>query len=191
MKDSKSPIETPSHRAKRTLSRRVKKVRSVVELKLSKEEIKFKLDPPDPPPIPFKHINAPEQIRGNVGSGGVASLQIDSNPSLTGEIQLVSGTNITLSQTGQVITISTSPGLISYSKDSFTVTVPSNKQFNLSHIPVANSEIVTWNGMVLRPGIPTDPYDDYIVVTIPTPKVELSGAIVLHVGDIITVSYAR
>jgi len=187
MKDSKPPIETPSHRAKRTLSRRVKK--PVVSNKLSapKLSMPLTLDPPDPPQIPFKYINAPEQIRGNVGSGGVASLQIDSNPSITGEIQFVSGTNITLDQTGQVITINSTGGSGSYFKDIFTVTVPSNKEFDLSYAPIANSEIVSWNGIVLAPGVS----NDYIVVTSPTNQVQLSGSIVLTVGDIITVSYAR
>jgi hypothetical protein len=72
MKDPKPSIETPSHRAKRTLSKRVKKVQPIIAPKLSKEEVKLTLDPSNPPPVPFKHINAPEQIRGNVGSGNLS-----------------------------------------------------------------------------------------------------------------------
>ena len=51
---------------------------------------------------------------------------------------------------------------------------------------MANSEIVTWNGLVLVPGVSFD----YIVVTIPTNQVQLSGSIVLNVGDTIMVSYS-
>jgi len=187
MKDPKPSIETPSHRAKRTLSKRVKKVQPIIAPKLSKEEVKLTLDPSNPPPVPFKHINAPEQIRGNVGSGGVASLQIDSNPSITGNVQLVSGTNIILSQVGQVVTINSTASTGLFVKDIFTVTVPSNKEFNLSYAPIANSEIVSWNGLVLAPG----GSKDYIIVTTPVNQVQLSGSIVLNIGDIITVSYAR
>jgi hypothetical protein len=119
---------------------------------------------------------------------GVASLQIDSNPPLTGNIQFVSGANIVLSQVGQVVTIQASGTLSStYQQDLFTVTDPTNKEFDLSYQPVGNSTIVSWNGQVLRPGVT----NDYIVVTNPTNQVQLSGLIILHVGDTIMVSYAR
>lgn len=44
------------------------------------------------------------------GSGGVSSIHADSNPSLVGAVQLVSGTNITLSQVGQAITVNSTGG---------------------------------------------------------------------------------
>jgi len=160
MNDSKSPIETPSHRAKRTLSRRVKKVQPVVELKLSRESISLTLDPPDPPPIPFKHINAPEQIRGNVGSGGVASLQIDSNPPIAGEVQLIAGTNISLSQTGQVVTINAT-GAGSLTPANFVIGEDLTSQvggvtFVLAGTPILNKEEIFINGIRLRRGIGND-----------------------------------
>ncbi|HXB12018.1 MAG TPA: hypothetical protein VNZ45_08545, partial [Bacteroidia bacterium] len=42
---------------------------------------------------------------GVTGATGVSSIHADANPNLTGDIQLVSGTHITLSQVGQAITI--------------------------------------------------------------------------------------
>lgn len=141
-----NPIETPSSRAKRTLSKRVKK--PTVSNKLSAPKLSVPLtlsDPPDPP-SPFKHINATEQIKGSTGGGGT--------------------------------------GL--FFKNIFTVVTPSSKEFNLTFAPLANSEIVTWNGLVLVPGGSFD----YIVVAIPTNQVQLSGSIVLNVGDTIMVSYS-
>lgn len=139
--------ETPIDRAKRIIAKRPKNIHNQISTKFSLplEITKYKSGPPDPPPVPFKHINAGEQIRGSSGGG--------------------------------------SSGL--YFKDLFTVTDPSNKEFNLSFKPTSNSEIVSWNGQVLSPGVS----NDYIVVVNPTNQVQLSGYIVLHIGDIITVSY--
>src|SRR5579864_2631093 len=60
----------------------------------------------------FKHINAGEQIfDGSITASllapnaAVLSVNADSNPNLTGTIQFVSGTHVTLSQVGQVITV--------------------------------------------------------------------------------------
>jgi hypothetical protein len=60
----------------------------------------------------FKHINASEQIfDGSITASllaptaAVLSIHADSNSNLTGAIQMVSGTHITLSQVGQAITI--------------------------------------------------------------------------------------
>jgi hypothetical protein len=58
---------------------------------------------------------------------GVASLHADSNAELRGDVQLVSGTNVTLSQVGQAITISssgsvTTGNLTDTSSDGITVT---------------------------------------------------------------------
>lgn len=60
----------------------------------------------------FKHINASEQILdGSITASllapnaAVLSIHADSNPNLTGAVQVVSGTHITLSQVGQVITV--------------------------------------------------------------------------------------
>lgn len=46
----------------------------------------------------------------NSGSSGVSSIHADSNSNLTGNVQLISGTNVTLTQSGQGITISASGG---------------------------------------------------------------------------------
>jgi hypothetical protein len=60
----------------------------------------------------FKHIDASTQIQdGTVtasllaSNAAVLSIYADSNPNLTGNVQLVSGTHITLSQVGQAITV--------------------------------------------------------------------------------------
>jgi len=60
----------------------------------------------------FNHINASEQlILGSVtapllaSNAAVLSVNADSNPNLTGNVQFVSGAHITLSQVGQAITI--------------------------------------------------------------------------------------
>lgn len=60
----------------------------------------------------FKHIEASEQIQdGTVTASllsptaAVLTLHSDSNSNLTGNIQLVSGSHVTLSQTGQAITV--------------------------------------------------------------------------------------
>ena len=78
MKNS-DKIESPSSRAKRTLSRRVRKSASSAVKdtpKLPKEKM-MPLGGGDPPPpqIPFKYINAPEQLRGNSPSGSVSFQQ--------------------------------------------------------------------------------------------------------------------
>ena len=176
-----NPNETPAKRAKRTLLRRVKQAPSIPIS--SPAPVILSSPPPIDPPIPFKYINAPEQIRGNVGSGGVASLQIDSNPSLTGNIQLVAGANITLSQVGQVVTITSTGSLGVWAQDLFDVLTPvSPYVLTLTYTPIALSEIISWNGLVLRPGS----LNDYVISG---NVITLNISIVVKVGDGFLVSY--
>lgn len=51
-----------------------------------------------------------------VDSNGLSSLKADSNPKLKGDVQLVSGTGVTLSQSGQQITVNVSSGSLGPSR---------------------------------------------------------------------------
>jgi hypothetical protein len=60
----------------------------------------------------FKHIDASEQIQDGTitasllaPTAAVLSINADSSPNLTGNVQLVSGSHISLSQVGQAITV--------------------------------------------------------------------------------------
>jgi collagen triple helix repeat protein len=59
---------------------------------------------PEGPPGP----EGPEGPAGPPGPNGVTSLRADDNPEITGDVQLVSGAAISLSQAGQSITIASS-----------------------------------------------------------------------------------
>jgi hypothetical protein len=100
---------------------------------LVKEEITFKLGPPDPP-VPFKHLNAEEQIRGSVGS------------------------------------------VVNYQQDLFDVSDPTNHTLTLTFIPISSSETISWNGLVLRPGIA----NDYVISG---NTITLNAGMSLTVGD--------
>lgn len=94
--------------------------------------------------------------------GTVASLQIDSNTPLTGAIQFLSGTNISLVQVGQVVTINAPSSLISQEfivgedLSSQVQTPPGNVTFVLAHTPIMNKESITLNGVKLRRGSGND-----------------------------------
>lgn len=55
-------------------------------------------------------LTAINKLDGNVSANRVTSIHADSGPNLTGAVQLVSGTNISLNQVGQAITVNASGG---------------------------------------------------------------------------------
>jgi hypothetical protein len=143
MKDSK-PTETPSHRAKRTLSRRPKKVVASEKFAVLKVlSTKLTSSGPSDPPIPFQHINGTEQIR-NLPSGG---------------------------------------GSGNWAQDLFDVLTPVSPYIlTLTYVPLVQSELVSWNGLVLRPGV----LNDYVIAG---NIITLNINIVVRVGDGFLVSY--
>lgn len=117
----------------------------------------------------------------------VTGIITGSNPPVVGDITFVAGTNVTITQSGASITISSSGGGGgggSFAVDIFPITVPSLLQYNLSYTPITNSEKVSWNGLVLVPGVT----NDYIIVG---NQLQLVAGIVLKVGDVILVSYSH
>lgn len=96
-------------------------------------------------------------------AGGVTSVHADANPNITGAVQLVSGTNVTLSQVGQAITITSSGGSTAYRED-YIVGTPLNNYtgsttvFNLvnSYNVAGHSLIVTLDGDVQTIGATID-----------------------------------
>jgi hypothetical protein len=72
----------------------------------------------------------------------------------------------------------------SYQKDLVTVSnIVTDHVITLSHTPITNSEIIIWNGLVLRPGA----FNDYILST---NIVTLNIGIILTIGDELEVVYA-
>lgn len=112
----------------------------------------------------------------------VTSLHADANNEIVGDVQLVSGTNITLSQTGAAIVVNSS-GIGTFYKDFFVVITPSNPYLVLNHIPISNSQIVAWNGVLLSLGISND-------YTISGNTIVLNSGISLTVGDQFEVTYS-
>lgn len=112
----------------------------------------------------------------------VTGLSADGNNPLVGEVELVSGSNVTLSQIGATIVINSS-GIGTFYKDFFIITVPSNHLLVLSNIPLLNSQIVAWNGLLLSLGINND-------YTISGSTINLNSGINLVIGDQFEVTYA-
>lgn len=91
------------------------------------------------------------------GGSGVASLQIDGGSLLTGAIQFLSGTNITLSQVGQNVTINSTGGGLGPTNFVNGETPAGsvngiNVTFTLAFTPTANTDSVYLNGVRLRRG---------------------------------------
>jgi hypothetical protein len=120
------------------------------------------------------------------GGGGGHTIQDESSP-LTQRTNLnFVGAGVTVTDdSGNDATVVTIPGSGSgtFAKDLFTVTVPANHVFTLTTTPTANSELVIWNGIHLKPGASND-------YTISGTTVTLSASITLTVGDDILVAYA-
>lgn len=128
------------------------------------------------------------QLTGDVTAGPGSGSEVATLATVNSDVGSFTNVNITVNAKGLITAASSgvSPSA-NYQKDLFTVTIPSDLEFDLSYAPILNSEIVSWNGVVLRPGVS----NDYIIVTVPAPQLQLSGAIVLNVNDTIMVSYAR
>lgn len=112
----------------------------------------------------------------------ITSLHADSSPQIVGDVQLVSGTNVTLSQTGAQIVINSESVGTAFYKDFFVITNPLNHILSLSHVPFLNSEAILWNGLGLSFGISND-------YTISGNLIILNAGMVLTVGDQFEVSY--
>lgn len=74
-------------------------------------------------------------------------------------------------------------GTGNFSKDLFTVINPANKTLTLGNTPTTDSEVVAWNGQLLRPGVSND-------YTISTNIVTLNAGVTLTIGDELLVVYA-
>jgi hypothetical protein len=120
--------------------------------------------------------------------GTVASLQIDSNVPLTGAIQFLSGTNISLVQVGQVVTVNAPSSLISQEfiiGEDLTSQVqvpPNNVIFVLSNTPIVNKESIYLNGVKLKRGLG----NDYTIVGATVTLVSAPQS-----GDSVTADYIK
>jgi N-acetylneuraminic acid mutarotase len=111
---------------------------------------------------------------GITGGTGVSSIHADSFPDLVGAVQLVSGTNITLSQTGQAITINSSG---SGSAVWGTITGTLSNQTDLETALNSKQNTLTIGNL-------TDTGTDGITITSGTGSVIGSGtSIAQHVAD--------
>ena len=109
---------------------------------------------------------------------GVSSLN-----TLTGAVILTPGTNITIVPSGNSLIISsTGGGSVNYQQDLFDIVSPTNV-FTLTHVPVVNSQVVAWNGLVLAQGVS----EDYVLSGT---TLTLNGGITTSNGDKILVTYA-
>jgi hypothetical protein len=64
----------------------------------------------------------------------------------------------------------------------FIYTLSMSNTFILQHAPVGNTEVFSWNGLLLTPGVSND-------FTVSGTSVTLNASIILTVGDIITFRY--
>jgi hypothetical protein len=89
----------------------------------------------------------------------VTSLRADSNPEMVGDLQLVSGTNVTLTQLGAAIAINVPGGGLSPSNfvigEDLTSQIGTNI-FTLADVPIAGTASIYLNGIRLRVGIGND-----------------------------------
>lgn len=90
----------------------------------------------------------------------VTSLRADNNPELVGDLQLVSGTNVTLTQLGAAIAINVPGGGLAPSNfvigDDLTSQVGGISIFTLTDVPIAGTVSVYLNGIRQRLGIGND-----------------------------------
>jgi hypothetical protein len=94
-----------------------------------------------------------------------------------------SGVTVTDSGSKSVVTIPGGGGVGSYGRDLVVVVNPLDKTIPLSNTPISNSEVVSWNGLILKPGVSND-------YTISGSTVTLNSAVTLTIGDELQVVYA-
>jgi len=94
-----------------------------------------------------------------------------------------SGVSVIDSGGKTVVSVSGGGGIGSYGRDLVVVVNPLDKTVPLSFTPVSNSEVVSWNGLVLKSGVSND-------YTISGSTVTLNGGITLTIGDELQVVYA-
>lgn len=119
------------------------------------------------------------------GGGGGHIIQDEGTPLTQRAVLNFQGPGVTAIDFGGD-TVVTIPGGGSSSFDKTLVTVSNiitDKIINLANTPVANSEFVAWNGLLLRPGASND-------YTITGSTVTLNAGITLTIGDEILVVYA-
>jgi len=92
------------------------------------------------------------------------------------------GSGVTVTDDGSD-TVVTILGAGTTTKDLFTVVNPLAKTITLSHVPITDSEIVTLNGLLLRPGLSND-------YTVSGNQVTFTTGVTLTVGDEILVVYS-
>lgn len=122
-----------------------------------------------------------------LGSGGGGHIIEDEGVALTQRAVLnFVGTGVTVTDgpTKTTVTIPGGSGSSTYARDSITVTNPiADHTIILSNTPTSLSEIVIWNGLVLRPGA----LNDY---TLSGTTLTLNVGVILTIGDEIEVVYA-
>lgn len=121
-----------------------------------------------------------------IGSGSGGHIIEDEGSPLTQRATLnFVGSGVTVTDSGSK-TIVTIPGggSVSYARTLKVVINPLDKIISLSFTPVSNSEVVSWNGLELRPGLSND-------YTISGSTVTLNGEVNLTIGDELQVVFAH
>lgn len=120
------------------------------------------------------------------GSGGGHIIEDEGSPLTQRAILNFVGSGVTVSDGGSktVVSIPGGGGTGNYAKDLFVVSNPLDKALVLGNTPIANSEVVSWNGLILKPGISFD-------YTISGNTVTLTGGVTLTNGDELMAVYAH
>jgi len=122
----------------------------------------------------------------SIGSGSGGHIIEDEGTPLTQRATLnFVGSGVTVTDNGSksVVTIPGGGGVGSYGKDLVVVVNPLDKTIVLSNTPLSNSEVVSWNGLILKPGVSND-------YTISGSTVTLNSGVTLTIGDELQVVYA-
>lgn len=122
----------------------------------------------------------------SIGSGSGGHIIEDEGSPLAQRATLnFIGSGVTVTDGGgkSVVTIP-GGGAGSYGKNLKVVVNPLDKTVPLSFTPISNSEVVSWNGLMLKPGVSND-------YTISGSTVTLNGGVVLTIGDELQVVYAH